>query len=250
MREDSQCEGAARSFARAWSITWSRRERRFHQGLEIQGVGFKAAVQGTNPQSQPRLFASECSSRFRKDIKITVDGKHQDQRLGHRQESRRPGRGRHSPLLPAGALQGQRRALRRRTDSPQGRQDRSVVMATTNRKIIRDRIHSAHSRKVSRHGGASASRASIFPGKHVYAQVIDDEAGRTLVCRRHDGEGLGRTRQSCGQSRDGGEGRESWSRSVCSRRKIDKVVFDRGGFLYHGKVKALADAAREGGLKF
>ena len=91
-------------------------------------------------------------------------------------------------------------------------------MATINRKIIRRRIHNRIRRKVS--GTAERPRLCVyFSGKHVYAQVVDDEAGRALVC------------------------------AGPTAKKIDKAVFDRGGFLYHGKVKALADAAREGGLK-
>ena len=74
-------------------------------------------------------------------------------------------------------------------------------------------------------GTAQRPRLSVhFSGKHVYAQVIDDHSGRTLVAA-----------------------------STAERllaKKLERVVFDRGGFLYHGKVKALADAARAGGLKF
>ena len=87
-----------------------------------------------------------------------------------------------------------------------------------------------------------------FSGKHIYAQLIDDSQGRTLASvntteeefrRRTPGRMLRRPSRS-----------ERHSRSVARRRTSQAVVFDRGGFIYHGKVKALADAAREGGLLF
>jgi large subunit ribosomal protein L18 len=120
-------------------------------------------------------------------------------------------------------------------------------MTTINRKIIRGRIHSRIRRKVS--GTAERPRLCVyFSGKHVYAQVVDDEAGRTLVS-------AGTTEKVLGEKGKHAANRataEKVGKLIAERllaKKIDKAVFDRGGFLYHGKVKALADAAREGGLK-
>ena len=84
-------------------------------------------------------------------------------------------------------------------------------------------------------------------GKHIYAQVIDDQAGRTLTAastidKDVKGKG-GATTQSA----------QDVGRRVAERAKaagVTQVIFDRGGFLFHGRVKALADAAREGGLEF
>ena len=118
-------------------------------------------------------------------------------------------------------------------------------MATSDRKEIRDRIHT---RIRKRSGTAERPVSRHFSGKHVYAQVIDDEAGRTLVAAGTTEKVLGEQGKSR-QSRDGGKGRKG-NCGTFAREKVDKVIFDRGGFLYHGKVKALADAAREGGLKF
>jgi large subunit ribosomal protein L18 len=118
-------------------------------------------------------------------------------------------------------------------------------MATINRKLIRGRIHDRIRRKVT--GTAERPRLCVyFSGKHVYAQVVDDEAGQTLV--------------SAGTTEKDLKGKHAANRATAEKigkliaeralaKKIDKAVFDRGGFLYHGKVKALADAAREGGLK-
>ena len=76
----------------------------------------------------------------------------------------------------------------------------------------------------------------------------DDDAGRTLAAAATTEESLGGKAKTFRELRHRGE---SWQghRRATARKKVDRVVFDRGGFLYHGKVKALADAAREGGLK-
>jgi large subunit ribosomal protein L18 len=84
-------------------------------------------------------------------------------------------------------------------------------------------------------------------GRHIYAQVIDDVAGRTLAAASSlgggDGRTLGATAAAAAQV-----GREIAEKAKAAG--VTSVVFDRGGFLFHGRVKALADAAREGGLEF
>ncbi|NBC88663.1 MAG: 50S ribosomal protein L18 [Alphaproteobacteria bacterium] len=81
-------------------------------------------------------------------------------------------------------------------------------------------------------------------GKHIYAQVIDDAEGRTLAAASTLGaEGSGANVEAA--SKVGKEIAEA-----AKKAGVTSVVFDRGGFLYHGRVKALADAAREGGLEF
>ena len=84
-------------------------------------------------------------------------------------------------------------------------------------------------------------------GKHIYAQVIDDRAGRTLAAASTlDKELKGKTNATC-------EGATAVGKALAERARaagVSKVVFDRGGFLFHGRVKALADGAREGGLEF
>jgi large subunit ribosomal protein L18 len=99
-------------------------------------------------------------------------------------------------------------------------------------------------------GTAERPRLAVhFSGKNIYAQVIDDEAGRTLAAattteKEFRGEKTTRANQATAQK----VGKLIGERS--KNRNIEKVVFDRGGFRYHGKVKALADAAREAGLQF
>jgi len=87
-----------------------------------------------------------------------------------------------------------------------------------------------------------------FSGKNIYAQVIDDDRGTTLVSaatteKTFKGDKATRANTTTAQK----IGKLIAERS---KGKVSKVVFDRGGYLYHGKVKALADAAREGGLEF
>ncbi len=97
-------------------------------------------------------------------------------------------------------------------------------------------------------GTAERPRLAVhFSGKHVYAQVIDDDAGKTLAAAGTTEEAFkGRAGANLASA-------EKIGKAVAERllaKNVDKVIFDRGGFLYHGKVKALADAARGSGLKF
>jgi large subunit ribosomal protein L18 len=93
-------------------------------------------------------------------------------------------------------------------------------------------------------------RLSIFrSGRHVYAQIIDDLAGRTLVAASSvDKELRGKLKTGADKEAAAAVGRTVAERAV--KAGVSQVVFDRGGYRYHGRVKALADAAREGGLKF
>jgi large subunit ribosomal protein L18 len=96
--------------------------------------------------------------------------------------------------------------------------------------------------------GGARPRLSIHrSGRHIYAQVIDDEAGRTVASASTlDKDVRGATGATS-------EAAASVGKRVAERATaagVKAVVFDRGGFLFHGRVKALADAAREGGLEF
>ena len=100
------------------------------------------------------------------------------------------------------------------------------------------------------HGTPARQRLSVFrSSKHIYAQIIDDTAGRTLVAASSIDQGL---RESlAGQSKV--EKSKAVGGLIAQRAKeagITRVVFDRGGYRYHGRVKAVAEAAREGGLEF
>ena len=95
-------------------------------------------------------------------------------------------------------------------------------------------------------GSAERPRLCIFrSSKHVYAQVIDDATGVTLVAASTlDTDGVsGANKEACAAI-----GKEVAKRAIA--KNIKQVVFDRNGYLYHGRVKSLAEAAREGGLEF
>ncbi len=114
---------------------------------------------------------------------------------------------------------------------------------------IRERVHTRIRKKLK--GTTERPRLAIFRSvAHIYAQVIDDTKGTTLASASSTEKGSlekpGKTGGNVAAAKEIGT-------RVAQRAKekgIDKVVFDRGGYLYHGRVKALADAAREAGLEF
>ena len=118
-------------------------------------------------------------------------------------------------------------------------------MSIIKRKSIRQRIHKRIRRKVS--GTTERPRLAIhYSNQHIYAQVIDDTVGRTLVAASTLDKSIEKATSNV-------ESAQKVGKLIAERAKgsnISNVVFDRGGHLYHGKVKALADAAREGGLQF
>ncbi len=94
----------------------------------------------------------------------------------------------------------------------------------------------------------SRPRLSVHrSGKHIYAQVIDDAAGRTIAAASTVGKEAG---VATGATVDAAKEVGKRVAEAAKAAGVTQVVFDRGGFLYHGRVKALADAARESGLEF
>lgn len=118
-------------------------------------------------------------------------------------------------------------------------------MATKKIKPLKLR-HTRLRKKVA--GTAERPRLAVhFSGKNITAQVIDDESGKTLASANTTEKAL------ADKARANVATAIKIGKAVAERAKaanVSKVVFDRGGFFYHGKVKALADAAREGGLQF
>ena len=119
------------------------------------------------------------------------------------------------------------------------------MIRKTEKKEIRSRIHKRIRRKLS--GTAERPRLAVFRSvAHIYAQVIDDSKGVTLVSASSVDKG-GKT--------NGGNvaAAKAIGKLVAERAKekgVAQVVFDRGGYPYHGRIKALADAARAAGLEF
>jgi len=118
-------------------------------------------------------------------------------------------------------------------------------MAKSSKNDVRVRIHTRIRSRVR--GSGERPRLAVFRSvKHIYAQLIDDHKGHTVAAA------------SSAEKNSGGKGgnvagAKQVGKLVAERAKekgISKVVFDRGGYLYHGRIKALADAAREAGLEF
>jgi len=111
--------------------------------------------------------------------------------------------------------------------------------------VQRQKRHKRVRAKIS--GTPERPRLNVFRSeKHIYAQIIDDTAGRTLCSAssvEKDFEGSGSNK----------EGAKKVGQMIARRAKdkgISEVVFDRGGYIYHGRVQELAEGAREGGLQF
>lgn len=118
---------------------------------------------------------------------------------------------------------------------------------TANRKIRHARIRA----KII--GTAEVPRLSVFrSNKHIVAQLIDDTAGKTLIFASDamGDAGSGKKRATKQKSKVSAETVGTMLAKKAVEKKITKVVFDRGGYSYHGRVRSLADGARKGGLIF
>ncbi len=113
---------------------------------------------------------------------------------------------------------------------------------------IRRRKHVRVRRKIT--GTSSRPRLCVFRSNtNIYAQIIDDEAGKTLV----SASTLDKEVKSSIENGSNKEGAAAVGKKIAERAlaaNINEVVFDRGGYIFHGRVAALAEAAREAGLKF
>lgn len=118
------------------------------------------------------------------------------------------------------------------------------MTATAQKVDARIRRHRRVRKKVI--GTAERPRLAVFrSNRHIYAQVIDDVAGRTIAAASSLDDGV--------SGKDPKEKAKAVGKAVADKAKssgVSKVTFDRGGFMYHGRVEALADGAREAGLEF
>jgi large subunit ribosomal protein L18 len=120
-------------------------------------------------------------------------------------------------------------------------------MATVVDRTLR---RTAKVRRNIRRAARGRARLSVFrSSKHIYAQVIDDIKGETLASASSLEKSL-REGLKTGANIDAAKTVGKVLAERAAAKGVKEVVFDRGGYLYHGRVKALADAAREGGLKF
>lgn len=119
------------------------------------------------------------------------------------------------------------------------------MISKTNRKMERERRHLRVRKKVS--GTAERPRLCVYRSNtNLYVQIIDDTAGKTLVQASTMDKEIKTKRSNKEAAKEVG----ALIAKRALEKKIKSVVFDRGGYIYHGVVKALAEAAREGGLNF
>lgn len=111
------------------------------------------------------------------------------------------------------------------------------------------RIHKRIRTKIS--GTPERPRLCVYrSSRYIYAQIVDDSQGKTLTAASTIEKSL---REECGKGTGNIEASKLVGKKIAERAKskgIETVVFDRGGYLYHGRIKAVAEAARESGLKF
>ena len=121
------------------------------------------------------------------------------------------------------------------------------MLTISSKNVTRRRVHERIRKKVL--GTAERPRLNVYRSlNHIYVQIIDDLKGVTLVSA-NSAEGKKESRTNGGNL----AAAKAVGKAIAERAKaqgISKIVFDRGGYIYHGRVKALADAAREAGLQF
>lgn len=122
------------------------------------------------------------------------------------------------------------------------------MITAIDRSIERRRIHRRIRRKIA--GSQARPRLCVYRSlKYIYAQVVDDSQGRTLVAASTAEKDVRKDLKNGGNI----EASKAVGKAIAERARakgIEAVVFDRGGYLYHGRIKAVAEAARESGLKF
>ena len=121
-------------------------------------------------------------------------------------------------------------------------------MSTKTKEDIRARIHARIRKKLA--GTPERPRLAVFRSQsHIYAQLIDDDLGKTLCAASSLDKDL-KTTFKRGSNLAAAKAVGQLIAARAKEKGVSAVVFDRGGFQYHGRIKALADAAREAGLKF
>ena len=121
-----------------------------------------------------------------------------------------------------------------------------IRLHTSNKQIVRAKRKKRIRDKIE--GSAARPRLTVFrSNKQIYAQLVDDAKGHTLVSASTLDEEV---KVKSGSTIEGAKSLGVMVAKRALAKKITEVVFDRSGYIYHGRIKAVADAAREGGLKF
>ena len=214
----------------------------FEKRLEIQGVGYRASLRGTALElnvgySHPVVIDAPAGITFEVPVQT------EDPRQGHRQAAGGRDRRRDPRRAPARAVQGQGHPLPGRVRAQEGRE--AGVMATLTVRQARIRRHRRVRKNLS--GTAERPRLVVFRSNTgIEAQLVDDLSGKTLAAA----SSLHLKKSFKGGKKEQAAEVGKVLADAAKKAKIEAAVFDRAGYLYHGRVKALADAAREGGLKF
>ena len=125
------------------------------------------------------------------------------------------------------------------------------MITKTSKDQTRQKVHTRIRKKIQ--GTAERPRLNVYRSvNHIYAQMIDDTKGSTIVAAAsiEKGKGIKGDKRPTGGNLSSAKDVGKLIAERAKQKGISKVVFDRGGYLYHGRVKALADAAREAGLEF
>ena len=214
----------------------------FTKVLEINGVGYRAQAQGKNLRLQLG-YSHDVNFPVPEGIDVKTPDQNTVEISGIDKQTGRPGRRRDPPLAQARAVQGQGHQVSRRVYLPQRRQEEIAMAHLSLFDRRRRRVRTALRARASGKPRLSVHRS----GRHIYAQVIDDAAGVTIASASTlDKDLKGKT----GATKEGAAAVGKTLAERARKAGVSAVVFDRGGFLFHGRVKALADAAREGGLEF
>jgi large subunit ribosomal protein L18 len=131
------------------------------------------------------------------------------------------------------------------------REKENEMISKTSKDQTRQKVHTRIRKKLA--GTEKRPRLNVYRSEnHIYAQVIDDAQGKTLVSATsvEKGKGIKGDKRPTGGNVSSAKEVGKLIAERAKQKGINKVVFDRGGYLYHGRVKALADAAREAGLEF
>ena len=228
----------------------------FVKKLEIQGVGFKAAVQGKNV-NLALGFSHPINYHDSRPDQGDGRGKHQGDHRRAEQTGGRPGRRGNPQLSIRRNLTKAKVCVTRRKSRAQGRQDRPIInlprpnpwrikMRNDKKVKLAQLRHWRIRKKIS--GTKERPRMSVvFQNEHIYVQFIDDVA-RVTVASASTLQSPRRGKLAANAT--GAKKIGALAAEAAKGKGISQVVFDRSGARYHGKVKALADAAREAGLKF
>jgi large subunit ribosomal protein L6 len=210
----------------------------YTQVLEIHGVGFRAAIKGKDGLQLQIGFSHDVEHKIPAGVDVKVGGAKQEIIT----VSGSALRVRRSPIRA--------RASAIRASTSTARSARRSEALTMLGKMKPSERRKQRVRRELKAGGERRARLSVHrSSQHIYAQVIDDAKGHTVAAASSLEKDLkGMLKTGADKAAAAAVGKLLAERAI--KAGVSKVVFDRGGFKYHGRVKALADGAREGGLSF